>query len=71
MDDEFGSGYATSVAADQVLGELEGRTSDQALQAGIEPARVWDAVCRAMDVPASRRLGRDVKLPPPGSSGRG
>ena len=62
MEEEFGVGYARSVAHDQTIGALDGRTAQQALDAGEAPRTVWLAVCDAMDVPASRRLGRD--LPP-------
>ncbi len=68
MDDEFGAGYAASVAHDQVLGALGGRTADEALAAGVPPADVWEAVCAAMDVPPSRRLGANPKTPPAGPS---
>lgn len=67
MAAEFGSGYARSVARDQVLGALSGRTADEALAAGVAPATVWAALCEAMDVPAERQLGGDPELPPPGS----
>ncbi len=67
MDDEFGPSYATSVASDQVLGALGGRTANEALAAGTDPAEVWDALCEAMDVPPARRLGADPKRPPAGS----
>lgn len=51
----FGEVYAPSFASDFVLAELGGRTVRQALEAGIEPADVWRAVCRAVDVPAHLR----------------
>jgi len=59
MDDELGAAYARSVASTQVVGALDGRTPDQALEAGTPPREVWAAVCDAMDVPPERRLGRD------------
>ena len=59
MDDEFGAGYARSVAADQSLPGLGGRTVDQALAAGHQPREVWQAVCEAMEVPPERRWGRE------------
>lgn len=67
MDDEFGVGYAGSVAHDQVLTELAGRTANEALADGVDPAEVWEAICAAMDIPPARRLGADPKLPPSGS----
>lgn len=59
MDEEFGSAYARSVAASQVIARLGGRTPDAALEAGTPPREVWAAVCEAMDVPPERRLGQD------------
>jgi hypothetical protein len=43
----FGAGYARSVATDQVLAELGGRTIDQALAAGEQTVVVWRAVVAA------------------------
>lgn len=57
MDDEFGAGYARSVASDQVLSVLGSRTATEALAAGVPPRDVWDAVCDAMHVPPERRFG--------------
>lgn len=59
MADEFGEGYAESVARDLHLSPLEGRTAHEALAAGIPAREVWQAVCVAMDVPPQRRLGID------------
>ena len=59
MNDEFGEAYATSVARDHVLGRLGNRTALQALDQGVPPRDIWLAVCEDMDVPESRRLGRD------------
>ena len=61
MDEEFGSGYSRVLAADLVLTTLGGRTAADALAAGIPPKTVWLAVCDMQDVPAARRLGRDIK----------
>ena len=55
MRNHFGEGYAESVAHDQVLKSLGGRTVDQALAAGEEAKQVWRAVCEEFDVPAGRR----------------
>lgn len=59
MEDEFGAGYARSVASDQVMAALGDRTPAEALDAGTPPRQVWAAVCDAMHVPAERRLGLD------------
>ena len=55
MDDEFGAARAASVSRDHVLAALGGRTVEQALEAGIDPRKVWRAVCEAYDVPPARR----------------
>ena len=57
MNDEFGESYAGTLARDHVLGVLGHRTALQALEQGESPRAVWRALCDAMDVPESRRLG--------------
>ncbi|MGL5857815.1 MAG: DUF3046 domain-containing protein [Angustibacter sp.] len=57
MEEEFGPGYARTVARDQVVRELDGRTAQQALDAHLPPRQVWEAVCEAMQVPPGRRWG--------------
>jgi len=47
LEQTFGPAYARSVAADQVLSELGGRTINEALAQGEEAAVVWRAVCAA------------------------
>jgi hypothetical protein len=47
MEQVFGSGYAASIATDQVLPQLGGRTINQALAAGEETVVVWRAVVAA------------------------
>lgn len=47
LEQVFGPGYAQSVAQDQVLSQLGGRTIVQALEAGEETAHVWRAVVAA------------------------
>lgn len=55
MTDEFGAVRAASLARDHVFSQLEGRTVEEALEAGIEPRTVWLAVCESYDVPPVRR----------------
>lgn len=57
LEQTFGAAYARSVAADQVLSELGGRTINEALAQGEEAAVVWRAVCAAYPdrVPARLR----------------
>ena len=57
LNETFGPGYAPSVANDQVLAQLGGRTINQALAAGEEVVNVWRAVVAAYPdrVPARLR----------------
>lgn len=68
MEQAFGKSYAASVAADLVLGPLGGRTARAALEDGVPPRDVWNAVCdvlglddatrwRHRDAPKARRRG--------------
>ncbi len=57
LEQAFGPTYAASLAADQVLPQLHGRTIRQALAEGEDTARVWRAVVAAYPdrVPARLR----------------
>ncbi|MFI6272046.1 DUF3046 domain-containing protein [Micromonospora zamorensis] len=57
LDEAFGPGYAASIARDQVLSQLGGRTIEQALASGERTQVVWRAVCAAYPdrVPARLR----------------
>lgn len=55
MRQQFGDGYAESVAKDQVLPGLGSRTVDQALADGEDAKVVWRAVCEAFKVPERLR----------------
>ncbi len=57
LNETFGPAYAASVANDQVLATLGGRTINQALAAGEEVVNVWRAVVAAYPerVPAQLR----------------
>jgi Protein of unknown function (DUF3046) len=59
VDDEFGRAHGRTLVADHVLFRLGNRTAQQALADGQEPREVWLALCEALDVPESRRRGRD------------
>ncbi|MBN8884029.1 MAG: DUF3046 domain-containing protein [Salana multivorans] len=62
MDEVFGPGYARSLASDLVVSALDGRTAQQALDAGVPPREVWEALCEATDQPdAVRWLHRAAK----------
>lgn len=58
MNETFGAAYARSVAADLTLGQLGGRTIDQALAEGENAKAVWMAVCRAWPERIPARLVR-------------
>ena len=57
FEQAFGPAYAASVARDQVLPQLDGRTVVEALEAGVPAVTVWRAVCAAYPdrVPAKLR----------------
>jgi hypothetical protein len=55
MNDEFGPARAAAVSRDHVFADLGGRTVEEAVGAGIDPRKVWLAVCEAYDVPPARR----------------
>jgi len=55
MDARFGPAYSATIAADQVIAGLDGRTVEQALAQGVDAKTVWRAVCVAFDVPAHLR----------------
>ena len=57
LEQTFGPAYAASIAVDQVLPQLGGRTIEQALAQGEETVVVWRAVCAAYPdrVPAQLR----------------
>jgi hypothetical protein len=61
--DEFGSGYGQALLADLVLGELGGRTAQQAIDAGAAPRDVWLALCREAGVPTSHWHGAGRPAP--------
>ena len=52
----FGEKYAASWAADVTLAELDGRTVNEALDAGVSAKQVWRAVCRSVEVPKGLQL---------------
>lgn len=55
LDDALGPAYARSWAGMFVIGDLGGRTVDQALAAGVPPKEVWAAVWRVLELPVSKR----------------
>jgi hypothetical protein len=55
MEDALGPSYHRAWARQFVMAELDGRTAQEALDAGVPPKQVWAAVWRALDLPASER----------------
>lgn len=55
MGGHFGPAYADSVARDQVIAELGGRTVYQAIEAGLDPKHIWRAVCTRFEIPPAHR----------------
>ena len=51
MREQFGDGYAESVAKDYVLSSLGGRTVNKALADGEDAKAVWRAVSDQFNVP--------------------
>ncbi|WP_435199107.1 DUF3046 domain-containing protein [Janibacter sp. GS2] len=67
MEDEFGEGYAHTLARGHVIQALGERTVAVALEQGESPRRVWEALCEDVGVPEHRRLGVDrepMEVPP-------
>jgi hypothetical protein len=62
VEAEFGQ-RGSSLVIDLVLGELGGRTAQEALDAGIDAGAVWIALCRASDVPPDRHHGAGLIAP--------
>ncbi|HEY3902541.1 MAG TPA: DUF3046 domain-containing protein [Streptosporangiaceae bacterium] len=50
MDEQFGAGYAQSVAKDYVLAGLGDRTVQQAMADGEDVKMIWRAICLAFPV---------------------
>jgi hypothetical protein len=55
MDAVLGTAYAPVWARQHVIGELGGRTVEEALAQGEPPKRVWRAVAEALSLPESQR----------------
>jgi hypothetical protein len=60
---EFGGAYGRVLAHDLALRELDSRTADEALAAGVSPRAVWLALCKEADVPQDRWHGVGVRPP--------
>lgn len=51
---EFGSLRGDSLLTDLVLSDFD-RTGAVAIESGVDPREVWQALCRETDVPRERR----------------
>lgn len=51
LDWVFPGGHGRSLAQDLVLSSLGGHTPTDAIESGVAPRRVWEALCEAMDLP--------------------
>lgn len=45
MEQEFGAAYAPTVASGHAIHSLGDRTANQALEDGVTPRKVWEALC--------------------------
>ena len=64
LDEVFGRSYGRSLARDQHLIALDGRTVQGALDAGVEPRVIWNVLCDQMDIPDGCRWGSGHNAPP-------
>ena len=55
MDQVLGRDYSRAWAELTVVRELDGRTTQEALDAGMSPKQVWAAVRRQLELPDSER----------------
>jgi hypothetical protein len=55
MDTHLGRGYSRVWSAEHSLAELDGRTVDQALAAGLSAKEIWRAVWAALELPVRER----------------
>lgn len=51
VEGQFGPVRAASLLVDHVLTRMNGRTSAQAIEDGVDPRDVWRALCADFDVP--------------------
>lgn len=64
LEEVFGRVYGRSLSRDLALTKLDNRTVVQALDDGVEPRIVWNILCDQMDIPDSKRWGKDHAAPP-------
>lgn len=59
LEEVFGRSYGRSLARDQRMPQLANMTVLEALDAGEEPRVIWNVLCDQMEIPDSKRWGRD------------
>ena len=64
LEEVLGRSYGRALARDQVLDRLNGLTAVEALGMGEEPRVVWNVLCDQMNIPDSKRWGKDHNAPP-------
>lgn len=55
METHLGAGYARTWAASVVLADLDGRTPQDALDAGVGCKQIWRAVWQKLELPHSEK----------------
>lgn len=55
METHLGAAYHRVWAKQFVIAELDRRTAQEALDAGVPPKEVWRAVWKALELPPSER----------------
>ncbi|MFC7359433.1 DUF3046 domain-containing protein [Nocardioides astragali] len=55
LDAALGRSYSRTWAELTVIRDLDGRTTQEALDAGVAPKQVWAAVRRQLELPESER----------------
>lgn len=55
LEHALGTGYYRVWATQVVMADLDRRTAQEALDAGVPPKQVWAAVWRTLDLPDTER----------------
>lgn len=58
LHDEFGETQAKWIAHSHVLTGREA-TADELIEAGFDPAEIWEGIMEDFRIPEERRLGKD------------